>query len=231
MRSLYVTEIAITGSKPADIVSSHRALSMQRVNLLWGMVGVIASAALMAIAVPRSSWGVLAWVVLVPLVLVMQRVSPWRAGLLGTLFGAVSLADMHSWQDTINTRDLSLRIWHVGERTLLVILVFALSPCVATAEVKENRLTAPVVGSSVPLAAQPATHTGSLPPVHPAPTATTAPGLPSFVNVPSLVFRGVELPNTMVTPTLSYIGMTIPDHVNTPGLRFMGRRVPGMVPR
>lgn len=147
----------------------------------------------------------------------------------------------------MNTRDLSLRIWRVDERTLLVILVLAFSPCIVTAGVMQNRLTAPVAGSAVPLAAQPATHPGPPPPARPAPTATMVPAMPSLVNVPPLVFRGVELPSTMVTPVLQYVGMpipdhvntpvlqyvgvAIPDHVNTPGLRFRGQKMPAPMPR
>lgn len=131
----------------------------------------------------------------------------------------------------MNTRDLSLRIRRIGKRTWLVILVLVLSPYVATAAVKQNRVTVPVAGSAVSPTAQPAIHSGSLPSARPAPMPTMVPGLPSLVNVPPLVFRGVELPGTMVTPMLRYVGVPIPDHVNTPGLRFRGQRTSAPMPR
>ncbi|MGE5240608.1 MAG: apolipoprotein N-acyltransferase [Bacteroidota bacterium] len=70
---------------------------MRRANIVRGMAGVAVSAAFMTVAVPPSKWGPLAWVALVPLVLVIQRETPWRAGLLGMLFGVASLAGMHAW--------------------------------------------------------------------------------------------------------------------------------------
>ena len=97
MQILSAPEIATAGSKAADRVWNRWARSVRRVNLLRGMAGVAVSAAFMTVAVPPSKWGLLAWVALVPLVLVIQRETPWRAGLLGTLFGVASLAGMHAW--------------------------------------------------------------------------------------------------------------------------------------
>ena len=68
-----------------------------RLSLVVSFAGIAASAGLMALAVPPSNWGALAWVALVPLALVVQRETPWRAGLYGALFGVASLAGMHSW--------------------------------------------------------------------------------------------------------------------------------------
>lgn len=96
MQALSAPEIAIAGSEPADRIS-RRPREAQRAGLLRGMAGVGISAALMSIAVPPSKLGAIAWVALVPLVLVIRRETPWRAGLLGALFGAISLAGMHAW--------------------------------------------------------------------------------------------------------------------------------------
>ena len=60
-------------------------------------VQVLASAALLGLAVPPDGITVVAWVALVPLVLALQGKSPARAALLGAAFGAVSLAAMHPW--------------------------------------------------------------------------------------------------------------------------------------
>ena len=97
MQILSAPEIATAGSNAADRVWNRWARSARRVNLLRGMAGVAVSAAFMTVAVPPSMWGPLAWVALVPLVLVIQRETPWRAGLLGILFGVASLAGMHAW--------------------------------------------------------------------------------------------------------------------------------------
>ena len=97
MQILSAPEIATADSKAADRVWNRWARSVRRVNLLRGMAGVAVSAAFMSVAVPPSKWGLLAWVALVPLVLVIQRETPWRAGLLGMLFGVASLAGMHAW--------------------------------------------------------------------------------------------------------------------------------------
>ncbi len=51
----------------------------------------------MALVVPPSNWAALAWVALVPLILLVRRESPSRAAASGALFGAASLAGMHSW--------------------------------------------------------------------------------------------------------------------------------------
>jgi apolipoprotein N-acyltransferase len=97
MRILSTSEIAITGSEPAARVWHRRTWTRWHANLFRDITGVAVSAAFMSLAVPPSKWGVLAWIALVPLVLVVQRASPWRAGLLGALFGAASLAGMHAW--------------------------------------------------------------------------------------------------------------------------------------
>lgn len=60
-------------------------------------VQVLASAALLGLAVPPDGITVVAWVALVPLVLALQGKSPAKAALLGAAFGAVSLAAMHPW--------------------------------------------------------------------------------------------------------------------------------------
>ncbi len=68
-----------------------------RLSLVVSFSGIAVSAGLMALAVPPSNWGPLAWVALAPLVLVVRRETQWRAGLYGAVFGAASLAGMHSW--------------------------------------------------------------------------------------------------------------------------------------
>ena len=94
---LSATEVRTTGSLKEARAFSLRAWLESRPNLLVSFAGIAASAALMALIVPPSHWGVLAWVALVPLVLVIKRETPWRAGLQGAMFGTASLASMHSW--------------------------------------------------------------------------------------------------------------------------------------
>ncbi len=96
MQTLSTLETTVTDSESADRVSS-RPREMQRASLLRGMAGIGISAALMDVAVPPSNLGAIAWVALVPLVLVIRRETLWRAGLLGMLFGVASLAGMHAW--------------------------------------------------------------------------------------------------------------------------------------
>lgn len=97
MRVVSATEVATTGPGRGDGVSSRLAWLQSRLRLVVTFAGVAASAGLMAWAVPPSNWGALAWVALVPVVLAVQREMPWRAGLYGAVFGAASLAGMHSW--------------------------------------------------------------------------------------------------------------------------------------
>ena len=97
MQLLPIPDISIIGFKPTEQVLHRQAWSPRHANLVRYITGIVVSAALMSFAVPPSNWGVLAWVALVPLILVVQRESPWRAGQLGALFGVISLAGMHSW--------------------------------------------------------------------------------------------------------------------------------------
>lgn len=97
MQLLPIPGIAITVSQTVDGVPHHQTQTVQRANFLRGFAGVIFSAVLMSVAVPPSLWGVLAWVALVPLVLVIWHESPWRAAQLGALFGVASLAGILSW--------------------------------------------------------------------------------------------------------------------------------------
>lgn len=92
-----ISETAITGSKTAEGVPHYQTRAEYRSKVFWSIAGVIASATLVSFAAPPSNWGAHAWAALVPLVLVIQRKSPWRAGQLGALFGVASLAGMHSW--------------------------------------------------------------------------------------------------------------------------------------
>lgn len=63
---------------------------------------VLASAALLGLAVPPDGITAVAWVALVPLVLALQGMAPARAALVGAAFGAVSLAAMHPWFFTLD---------------------------------------------------------------------------------------------------------------------------------
>ncbi len=97
MRVLSATEATTTRPGEGNRVSRRRAWLESRLSLVVSFAGIAASAGFMALAVPPSNWGALAWVALVPLVLAVRRETPWRAGLYGAVFGAASLAGMHSW--------------------------------------------------------------------------------------------------------------------------------------
>lgn len=96
MRVFSATEVT-TSDPGGNRISARRAWLESRLSLVVSLAGIAASAGLMALVVPPSNWGALAWVALVPVVLAVQREMPWRAGLYGAVFGAASLAGMHSW--------------------------------------------------------------------------------------------------------------------------------------
>jgi apolipoprotein N-acyltransferase len=117
---------------------------------VWSrVVWVCASACLLSAAVPPYSLGWLAWVALVPLILVVQGASPgeegpspWRAAAFGWLFGTLSLAGMHGWL-------WSLSAFKLVDAAILAVY-FALYPaawCAVLAWLRTRRLPVVLIGA------------------------------------------------------------------------------------